>query len=315
MAESRRRFAWPLRAAGWKFETGVPSEKKFVILGAPHTSNWDGVLLLVLARTVGLRIEFGIKSEWLRGPMGPILRRLGAIGIDRSGHHNLVDQMVQELRSRDQLALVLTPEGTRSRAEQWKSGFYHIALGAGVPVVPGYMDYARKRAGLGEPIYLTGDVRADMAKIRAFYAEKQPRGRFPENFGPIRLRDELAYDRLDELFAPLARVNELGGEVAGYELASDRGNLSEADQRRLEIVRAEEKAGTERARSLWRELDEHAIVAYDRLVDDVVRGKLGGGEASSAERIQRAKKTRSPVREFDAWAIWSVLAAARRKVD
>jgi 1-acyl-sn-glycerol-3-phosphate acyltransferase len=179
-----------LRTAGWEFEGTVPAVDRCVALGVPHTSNWDGVLLLALARSLGIEMSFMIKKDWLRGPMGTIMKRLGAVGIDRSRSTNIVEQMIDELRRRDRLWLVIPPEGTRSRAEYWKSGFYHIALGAEVPVVPGYLDYARKRMGLGAPIHLTGDVAADMDRIRAFYAEHAPAGHKPEDFGPIRLRDE-----------------------------------------------------------------------------------------------------------------------------
>jgi hypothetical protein len=179
-----------LRTAGWQFEGEVPACDRCVALGVPHTSNWDGVLLLAVARSLDIPLAFMIKKEWLRGPMGALLRRFGAVGIDRSRSTNVVDAMIAELRSRDRLWLVIPPEGTRSRAEYWKSGFYHIALGAEVPVVPGYVDYKRKRIGLGAPIHLTGDVAADMDRIRAFYAEHAPTAHTPEDFGPIRLRDE-----------------------------------------------------------------------------------------------------------------------------
>jgi 1-acyl-sn-glycerol-3-phosphate acyltransferase len=180
----------PLRLAGWEFETPLPAEKKYVCLAVPHTSNWDGVLLIALASTVGMKMSFMIKSEWLRGPMGTVLRRFGAVGINRNRATNVVQSMIDELERRDSLALVIPPEGTRGRADHWKSGFYHIAVGAHVPIVPGYLDYGRKRAGLGPPIWPTGDVTTDMDKIRAFYAEKAPVGHYPDNFGPIRLREE-----------------------------------------------------------------------------------------------------------------------------
>ncbi len=179
-----------LAAAGWAIEGTVPKVDKCVALGVPHTSNWDGVLMLAMAASAGIDMSFMIKDDWLRGPMGPIMRRLGAIGIDRSKANNVVDAMVHELRTRDRLWLVIPPEGTRSRAEHWKSGFYHIARGADVPVLPGYMDYARKRLGIGAPIHLTGDVHADMDRIRAFYADKNPIPHSPADYGPIRLRDE-----------------------------------------------------------------------------------------------------------------------------
>jgi 1-acyl-sn-glycerol-3-phosphate acyltransferase len=179
-----------LRLAGWAFEGPVPKERKYVMLALPHTSNWDGALLIALTKSIGMNLSWMIKDDWVRGPMGVVLERLGAVAVNRKGAHNLVDQMIQAFKESDSLILAIPPEGTRKRAERWKSGFYHIARGAGVPVVPGYLDYRRKRAGLGPAIEMTGDVRADMDAIRAFYAEKDPRGRYHENFGPIRLKEE-----------------------------------------------------------------------------------------------------------------------------
>jgi 1-acyl-sn-glycerol-3-phosphate acyltransferase len=188
--EPSRVSALSLRLAGWRYEGPVPAEKKYVALAVPHTSNWDALLLVLLSRSVGLQMEWMIKDSWTKGPLGPILARTGAIGIDRSHATNIVDQMIAQFARRDELVLGIPPEGTRSRAEYWKSGFYHIALGAKVPVVPGYLDFGRKRAGLGPAIMMTGDVRADMDKLRAFYAEKNPIAHDPESFGPIRLREE-----------------------------------------------------------------------------------------------------------------------------
>ncbi len=180
----------PLRMAGWQFEGEKPPEKKYVCLAWPHTSNWDGLLLIALTQSIGLSMSWMIKSDWVKGPMGVLLRPLGAVAIDRSGAHNVVQDMIDAFRREDELVLVIPPEGTRRRAETWKSGFYHIARGAGVPVVPGYLDYRRKRAGLGKAIPMTGDVKADMDAIRAFYADVGANGLVPEHVGPIRLRDE-----------------------------------------------------------------------------------------------------------------------------
>jgi len=186
----RRLATTSLLLSGWRVDRTVPAERKFVCLGVPHTSNWDGALLLAVGRALALPMAWMIKDDWVRGPMGILLRRLGAVAIDRSRATGVVDQMIAELDRRDELALVIPPEATRSRADYWKSGFYHIALGAKVPVVPGYLDYARKRAGLGPAIHLTGDVRADMDRIRDFYRAGGFAGRVPGNVGPMRLREE-----------------------------------------------------------------------------------------------------------------------------
>jgi len=168
----------------------LPDEKKYICVATPHTSNWDGVLLVVLAQSVGLAFSWMAKETLLHGPQRHILLRFGAVPIDRRRSHNVVAQTIEEFRRREELRLVIAPEGTRAATPYWKSGFYHIALGAGVPVVPGFMDYARKRARLGPPLHLTGDVHADMDRIRAFYADHEYRARFPQKVGPIRLREE-----------------------------------------------------------------------------------------------------------------------------
>ncbi len=182
--------ALALQLAGWRVEGDTPTEKKYVALAYPHTSNWDGVLLLALTRSVGMHISWLIKDDWVKGPLGVALRRQGAIGVNRKGAHNLVDKMVEEMKTRDELALFIPPEGTRRRAEHWKSGFYHIALGANVSVIPAYLDYAKKRGGFGPPVQLTGDVREDMDKIRAYYKEIDPQGCYAAKVGPILLREE-----------------------------------------------------------------------------------------------------------------------------
>ena len=179
-----------LSLAGWKYEGPVPPEKKYVLLAVPHTSNWDGFLLIALTRSIGLKIDWMVKDAWVKGLLGPPMRSLGAVAIDRSRSKQVVDQMIEQFKQRDEFVLAIPPEGTRSRAEAWKSGFYHIARGANVPVVPGYLDFGRKRAGLGAAITMTGDVGADMDRIRAFYAEKNPTAHAPADFGPIRLREE-----------------------------------------------------------------------------------------------------------------------------
>jgi len=179
-----------LTMVGWRFEGAVPSEKKYVALAVPHTSNWDGLLLILLAQTINLRMRWMIKESALKGAQGVLLRALGAVPIDRSRKTNMVEQMVEQFRSNDEFVLFVPPEGTRGRADHWKSGFYHIARGADVPVAPCYLDYGRRRAGIGQPIAMTGDVRKDMDQIRAFYAAKDPKPFDAAKYGPIRLREE-----------------------------------------------------------------------------------------------------------------------------
>lgn len=190
--QSRRLTKSSLALAGWAFEGPLPTEKKYIALALPHTSNWDGLLLVLLTQSVGLRVQWMVKDDWVKSPIGPLIRAAGGVGVNRTRSTNMVDNMIEQFRTRDELVLAIPPEGTRSYAEHWKSGFYRIALGADVPVATGYLDFARKRAGIGPALRMTGDVKHDMDRIRAFYAEKKPVAFDPAKFGPIRLRDEPA---------------------------------------------------------------------------------------------------------------------------
>lgn len=177
-----------LRWTGWEIEGPKPRSPKIVLVAAPHTSNWDLAYLLALAVRYDLRPRWMGKHSLFRGPMGWVMRGLGGIPVRRDRRGNLVEQMTRVFAEREELCLTVPPEGTRGRAECWKSGFYHIARGAGVPIVLGYLDYARRRGGFGPEFHPTGDLVADMDRIRAFYADKV--GRYPECFGEVRLREE-----------------------------------------------------------------------------------------------------------------------------
>jgi 1-acyl-sn-glycerol-3-phosphate acyltransferase len=177
-----------LRLTGWEIEGERPRARKFVLIAAPHTSNWDLAYLLALASRYGIKPCWMGKHTLFRPPFGWLMRRLGGIPIRRHLRENVVEQMTRAFAEREELCLTVPPEATRGRAECWKSGFYHIARGARVPIVLGYLDYARKRGGFGPEFHPTGDVVADMDRIRAFYADKV--GKHPECFGEIRLREE-----------------------------------------------------------------------------------------------------------------------------
>ena len=187
---SKRITEKSLALLGWSFEGPLPREKKYVLLALPHTSNWDGLLLVLLTQSVGLNVQWMVKDDWVKSPLGGIIRRTGGVGVNRSKSTNMVDSMIEQFRSHEQFILAIPPEGTRSRAEYWKSGFYRIALGANVPVATGYLDFARKRAGVGPALTMTGNVKEDMDQIRAFYEAKKPVAFDPSKFGPIRLKDE-----------------------------------------------------------------------------------------------------------------------------
>ncbi len=179
-----------LRALGWRYVGEIPEPRKAVCLAMPHTDNMDGLLLVLLAQSVGMPISWMIKDTWGKPPVGWIVRGVGGVPVNRSKANGLVPQMIEEFARRDDFYLVIPPEGTRKRTEYWKSGFYHIALGAGVPVVPGYLDYRNKHGWFGEPIPLTGNVRADMDELRRAYDGVAAMARYPEKVGPIRLREE-----------------------------------------------------------------------------------------------------------------------------
>lgn len=159
-----------LKMLGWRVEGEIPSIKKFVIIAAPHTSNWDFPITLAVAFALKVKIYWMGKAAMFRWPFGALLRWLGGIPIDRSRTHNMVDQSVQAFQERDNLIMVVPPEGTRKKVSYWKTGFYHIARGAGVPIVLGFLDYRRKAGGIGPTFFPTGRIEEDLNQIRAFYA-------------------------------------------------------------------------------------------------------------------------------------------------
>lgn len=176
-----------LRPFGWKMRT-EPVPKKCILIGYPHTSNWDGVLMLMCAFQIGYRVHFLGKKELFRGPLGPLMRALGGIAVDRKHAGGVVGSMTEAFAKADQLRLVISPEGTRSLVPTWKSGFYRIALEAGVPLGLGYIDARTKVAGIGPTITLSGNADEDMATIREFYRDVV--GIKPEKTAIPRLRTE-----------------------------------------------------------------------------------------------------------------------------
>jgi 1-acyl-sn-glycerol-3-phosphate acyltransferase len=177
-----------LRALGWEEEGERPSVESFVLIAAPHTSNWDLPFTLALSYVFDVPIRWAGKHTLFQPPFGWAMRMLGGIPIRRDRRENRVGQLAGLFAEHPKLALTVPAEGTRGHTEYWKSGFYHIAGQAQVPIVCGYLDYARKRGGFGLTFVPSGDVRADMDQIRAFYADKV--GKYPELFGPVRLREE-----------------------------------------------------------------------------------------------------------------------------
>jgi 1-acyl-sn-glycerol-3-phosphate acyltransferase len=173
-----------MKLAGWRVEGALtPDALRCVVIAAPHTSNWDMPFTLMSAFVLGMNIRWLGKASLFRAPFGPTMRWLGGISVERDRSNNLVAASVLALKNAPgPLQLVLSPEGTRSRTVQWKTGFHHIARGAGLPIQLAYMDYAERRCGLGPVIQPSDDIDADMALIKAFYAPL--RGRNPGQFDP-----------------------------------------------------------------------------------------------------------------------------------
>ncbi len=157
------------RGFGWRTAGERPVYDKYVIIAAPHTSNWDFFFTVCLAFIYRLKPRMMMKAEWFFWPMGPIFRWLGAIPIDRTRANNVVAQSIAAFHQSDEMVLVVPPAGTRRKVLYWKTGFYHIANGAGVPIVLGYLDYKRKIGGFGPTVNPSGDIEADMIAIRRFY--------------------------------------------------------------------------------------------------------------------------------------------------
>jgi 1-acyl-sn-glycerol-3-phosphate acyltransferase len=175
---------------GWQIEGEVPPVSKGVVIAAPHTSNWDLPHMLAASWVFRLRVSWFGKHTLFRPPLGWLLQRLGGLPVDRRAPRGLVGEVAARLADAERLFVAVSPEGTRSRRDHWKSGFYWIAHEAQVPVVCGYLDYGRRRAGLGLTFVPSGDVRADMDRVRAFYAGF--RGRHLGLESEIRLKEEEA---------------------------------------------------------------------------------------------------------------------------
>ena len=160
-----------LKILSWRIEGKIPADiKKFVMIAAPHTTNWDFPITLAITFVLKIKIYWMGKAAIFRWPFGSACRWLGGIPIDRSQSKNVVEQSVQSFNEMDNLIMVIPPEGSRKTVSYWKTGFYHIAKGANVPIVMGFLDYRRKVGGIGPTFYPTGHIEEDMQEIKAFYA-------------------------------------------------------------------------------------------------------------------------------------------------
>lgn len=180
-------FRLIFKIQGWKLDYNIPEEaQRCVLVAAPHTSNWDLVYARAAFDWLKIPLRFTIKKEWTRFPLNLVTVPMGALGIDRTPKKpgdprpSMVDAMADLFKHHEKLAMMVTPEGTRKKNPHWKTGFYHVALKANVPIVCGYLDYKNKIAGMGPVIYPTGDIKTDFKKIMMFY--ENITAKYPENF-------------------------------------------------------------------------------------------------------------------------------------
>lgn len=172
---------------GWETDNHWPENlSQCVMIAAPHTSNWDALYARLALKALGVNVRLTIKDSYMKFPLGPFVRAMGGIGIDRRPKQageprlSMVQVMTDLFKHHPELVMLVTPEGTRARQEQWKTGFYYVAVNAGVPIALAYMDYEQKKAGVGKIIHPTGNFEEDMAEIMDFYAGIQ--AKFPEDF-------------------------------------------------------------------------------------------------------------------------------------
>lgn len=177
-----------LRLFGWKVVGELPKFDKCVMIFAPHTSNWDFVLMLMTRFCYKMDVAYLGKHTLFKPPLGWFFRWVGGIPVERSTKKNVVKQIVEKIQERDRVHLAIAPEGTRSKKPYWKSGFYHIAFQADVPIVFTFLDTKTKTLGIGDFIHPTGDIQSDMNKIRDFYNDKL--GIKPELASDIQIEDK-----------------------------------------------------------------------------------------------------------------------------
>ncbi|MBQ0795136.1 1-acyl-sn-glycerol-3-phosphate acyltransferase [Zhongshania sp.] len=156
---------------GWRFTSEQPVARKYVMIVAPHTSNWDFFLMVVLAAGLGRQLRFMGKHSLFTGLQGRFLVWLGGVAVERSSHHDFVSQMVVLFKETEDMVLIIAPEGTRSKVQAWKGGFYHIAAGADLPVLAAQLDYAKKYVGIAPEYRLSGNYPYDIERIQAFYCD------------------------------------------------------------------------------------------------------------------------------------------------
>ena len=173
-------FKQYFKLTGWKLVGENPKLKKYVFIVAPHTSQFDFILGKMYTVVAGLKTSFLIKKEAFAFPVGPVLRALGGVPVDRATNKRLAEQLVTQFETREQFILIITPEGTRKKVKRWKRGFHYIASEAKVPVVLAFIDYKTRSLGIGPQFDISDDYQKDMLRIKEFYKGMQ--GRHPDRF-------------------------------------------------------------------------------------------------------------------------------------
>lgn len=180
---------WLLSLAGWSLDTRLqPTEKRYVLIGYPHTSNWDFILAMLAKGALQLRFHFVAKHSLFKGPLGPLMRALGGISIDRDHSSGFTAALADKVRQHDEIILGMMPEGTRSHRPYWRSGFYHLARAAEIPIVMAYIDGKNRRIGFGPTLYPSSNQAADLAKLCDFYSNIA--GIRPEKAGTIAFKNQ-----------------------------------------------------------------------------------------------------------------------------
>lgn len=185
-----------LKITGWELKADQPPPGNFLLICAPHTSNWDIGYLLAFMFIKRIKVSWMGKHSIFKKPFGNFMKWLGGIPIDRRSTHGVVDQIADHFKIHENQIIAIAPEGTRHKTDHWKSGFYHIACKAQVPLLLGYLDYPNKTVGICHSFTPTGNIKEDMDIIREFYMDF--RGRHPEDESNIILREEIRGAKLQK---------------------------------------------------------------------------------------------------------------------
>ena len=179
---------WILTTLGWEIHGVVPDTRKYIIIAAPHTSNWDFPLGIMAIKALKMDVRWIGKHTIFRWPFGWFFRALGGTPVDRAKSRDLIPQLTRLFDQSEALIFALAPEGTRRKTDHWKSGFYQLARAANVPIALGYLDFGRKRVGFSHSFHPGSDIKEDFKLIRDYYKDKQ--GKNPENASLIRLKNQ-----------------------------------------------------------------------------------------------------------------------------